>query len=493
MTVKELEERTGLPRANIRYYEEEGLLAPRRLPNGYRDYSEEDARTLEKIKLLRRLNMDLETIRLVQQGRLTLEQALFGQLNRLEGDRVSIEQAAKVCRELSDSGVGYAALDPAPWLRALEAPARPAVQAPAPPAAPAEQEPELPPYTACWYPWRRYFARAVDMVLYRLLFYGVVLGAFHWYWLLDTPQIVDMLIDLACFALTFALEPLWLHFWGWTPGKWLFGLKLRDENGEKLSLADARERAWSVAWRGYRWTIPIWELVNMWRCRREGLDGLVSDWDLGWDRRYTVEERPGGARLGGAVYIAAQVLFFAVIVLSGFASYLPPVRGPLTVERYVENFNYYAEKFDYGERLSSDGTWLDGRYVLRLTGLHILDPEFTLEDGAVTAVTFRAQSDEALTYLYASHSPEDMGLLALTGALDVGLFDYDPEDWTGLWDEASDPFGDFTLDHRGVRIEQRVETRGLENMGTAGFWPDEDSDEAPYYEKTVTISLIGAG
>ena len=30
MTVKEVEERTGLPRANIRYYESEGLIHPAR-------------------------------------------------------------------------------------------------------------------------------------------------------------------------------------------------------------------------------------------------------------------------------------------------------------------------------------------------------------------------------------------------------------------------------------------------------------------------------
>lgn len=77
MTIKELEARTGIVRANIRYYEREGLLSPRRLDNGYRDYSEEDVRTLEKIKLLRSLQVDLGTIRLVQQGKLALEQAMF--------------------------------------------------------------------------------------------------------------------------------------------------------------------------------------------------------------------------------------------------------------------------------------------------------------------------------------------------------------------------------------------------------------------------------
>ena len=34
MTSKEMEERSGVPRANIRYYEAEGLLHPERLKNG---------------------------------------------------------------------------------------------------------------------------------------------------------------------------------------------------------------------------------------------------------------------------------------------------------------------------------------------------------------------------------------------------------------------------------------------------------------------------
>ena len=73
MTIKELDQRSGMPRANIRYYEEEGLLSPRRLDNGYRDYAKEDVRTLEKIKLLRSLQLDIGTIRLLQQGKLILK------------------------------------------------------------------------------------------------------------------------------------------------------------------------------------------------------------------------------------------------------------------------------------------------------------------------------------------------------------------------------------------------------------------------------------
>ena len=76
MTSKEMEARSGVPRANIRYYEVEGLLHPERLKNGYRSYSEEDLRTLEKIKLLRRLGVSVEEVRELVRGGETMETVL---------------------------------------------------------------------------------------------------------------------------------------------------------------------------------------------------------------------------------------------------------------------------------------------------------------------------------------------------------------------------------------------------------------------------------
>ena len=66
MTIKELEQRTGVTRTNIRFYESQGLLCTKRLDNGYRDYSGEDVRTLEKILLLRALRLDIVSFRRIQ-------------------------------------------------------------------------------------------------------------------------------------------------------------------------------------------------------------------------------------------------------------------------------------------------------------------------------------------------------------------------------------------------------------------------------------------
>ncbi|GAA4811130.1 MerR family transcriptional regulator [Streptomyces ziwulingensis] len=40
MRIGELEKRTGTPARSLRYYEQQGLLTPRRLDNGYREYDD---------------------------------------------------------------------------------------------------------------------------------------------------------------------------------------------------------------------------------------------------------------------------------------------------------------------------------------------------------------------------------------------------------------------------------------------------------------------
>ena len=112
MTSKEMESRSGVPRANIRYYEAEGLLSPARRGNGYRDYSEEDLRTLEKIKLLRRLGVSVEELRALGAGEADLAAVLDRRLAELGGEQASLERVRQVCGDLRRTGATYAALDP---------------------------------------------------------------------------------------------------------------------------------------------------------------------------------------------------------------------------------------------------------------------------------------------------------------------------------------------------------------------------------------------
>ncbi|WP_030613841.1 MerR family transcriptional regulator [Streptomyces sclerotialus] len=52
MKMKEMVRRTGVHERLLRYYEQQGLLAPRRLPSGYREYAEADVGTVRRIRCL---------------------------------------------------------------------------------------------------------------------------------------------------------------------------------------------------------------------------------------------------------------------------------------------------------------------------------------------------------------------------------------------------------------------------------------------------------
>ena len=65
MKINEVEAAVGVTKKNIRFYEEEGLISPRREPgNGYRSYSAADVERLRRIKLLRKLDVEQTLARL---------------------------------------------------------------------------------------------------------------------------------------------------------------------------------------------------------------------------------------------------------------------------------------------------------------------------------------------------------------------------------------------------------------------------------------------
>ena len=84
MQIKEVELLTGMTRANIRFYEKQGLLnRTNRNEYNYRDYTEEDVRQLQRIKLLRRLEVSMEDIKEMKDDVPKMEQMILERLSDL--------------------------------------------------------------------------------------------------------------------------------------------------------------------------------------------------------------------------------------------------------------------------------------------------------------------------------------------------------------------------------------------------------------------------
>ena len=103
MKIYQVEELVGITKKNIRFYEDQKLLCPKRNPeNDYREYSLEDVRQLEKIKLLRKLSVPIEEIRLIETGKLSLTQSMNRQIERIEKEEQSAQVMKELCARLRD-------------------------------------------------------------------------------------------------------------------------------------------------------------------------------------------------------------------------------------------------------------------------------------------------------------------------------------------------------------------------------------------------------
>ena len=112
MKINEVEAAVGVTKKNIRFYEEEGLIQPRREPgNGYRSYSQEDVERLRRIKLLRKLDVPLAEIRTMLEGECSLAEGMFHQLERLNARRTDLEEAIRFCEQLKQEPGGLGELD----------------------------------------------------------------------------------------------------------------------------------------------------------------------------------------------------------------------------------------------------------------------------------------------------------------------------------------------------------------------------------------------
>jgi len=281
MTIKDMETHTGMSRANIRYYEAEGLLCPQRGENGYRIYSREDAAILLKIKLLRCLGLSLEQIRSLQSGNLRLESVLTSHLTELDRQQELLSHNQQVTRLLIDDGVSYATLDPTHYLHILESGEQILKTD-------VQKKPNL--------PWRRYWARCFDFYLYSTILKTLLP--------IDDSPSFSLLTGLLAMLLT---EPLLLHFFGTTPGKLVLGIRVMDPEGGKLRFADALERTWLVLWEGEGLRIPLVTLYFHYKSFTAAQEEKILPWEK--DSELTIQD---GKIWRYGVYIAAVAALIAL-------------------------------------------------------------------------------------------------------------------------------------------------------------------------------------
>lgn len=442
MTIREIEALSGMTRANIRFYESEGLLTPNRMENGYRDYTRSDLDTLHKIRLLRALGLGIDEIRKLSAGETALGEALESRLSAMQTEQRTLVRAEEVARAMLRAHADYATLDTGRYLAALEAGAQTAVQQDVQP-----KQHML---------WQRFFARYLDVTLYHA--FWVTLLPLLGYNLFRNRNGGAMLVQVLSLLTMFFLEPLLLHIFAATPGKWLFGLRVTDGDDGKLTYEAALNRTAFVFWYGIRLDLPVLRLVRLYKCAEDEQAGKALPWEA--DSEQTVCDRHGW-RFAAAALLAIAVMAGAVLGV------LLPIgtvhRGDLTVAQFTENYNAIQRQLgSEGIELDASGCWkaesvfeTSGGTTTYMFRDRYPQFEYETENGILTAVIYRLESG---TGNEVQASPDgnvlSLALYAFAGA-ETKYLAFDRALQTAAADLSEHRFSEFQTVVDGVDVSYR--------------------------------------
>lgn len=473
MTIREIEELSGMTRANIRFYEKEGLIAPERNSNGYRNYSEEDLSILKRIRLLRTLHLSLEDIKSLSRNEQELAGLLIRHLTVLKEKQQALGHSVKVCEQLCKDQAVYKNFDAQHYLDLLDTSVS---------ELPSElKEDTMPKVTS---PWIRYFARSIDAAIYMIL-WNMFLSLVLHINIMETG-FAGLVADLIAYNCLFLLtEPLMLSRFGTSPGKFLFGLHVTAETGARLTHGEALHRTWTVLKKGCGFNLPLYWIIRMYKSYRACKDGETLDWEQ--ETLLWLNDRYIPLKVSVSVVILTLLNTLALLLVWQ-AGALPQNKGDLTVEQYAENFNDMEKYFGVDRQLNLPGdssfygiVIADSRLILNKDGEWEKMPgtpyvtgtsenyaelprlDYTVEDGVMTGLNFSASyENEDITIASYGDLMAVSALAFLCAQDDYHLLPAAPSLLYTQIKLNGDSFSGFTINEAGVTISCTVEYEGYE-------------------------------
>lgn len=373
MQILDVEQKTGLDRATIRFYEKENLVVPKRESNGYRIYTQDDLQLLLKVKLLRQLGVPLCKIKELHQGSGDFSVVLQEQIRFLEQQITDNTKAKRVCLEIQRTRVAYSDLDAQVYLKMLQSQTEPLRLS--------YQEP----LNKESHPVRRFLARSIDIAWLAALINFLVIVIFR---IRPISNMFLTAIGALSYLAIIPIEAVLLHLWGTTPGKWAMGIHIENINGGKLTYHDASVRGMYIIRYGYGFGIPIWSLWKLYNSYKDGDD---NPWN---EESEIIYDDWSGIRK--ATFLALVTLTLLTRVFAGFDIILPQHRGNIQINQFVSNYNSYEHIFGYGDNyyiMKLDGTWDtragDGPIVIIGPADHEREAfSYDSEDGYITGIHF---------------------------------------------------------------------------------------------------------
>ena len=340
MKIKEIEVLTGMSRDNIRFYERCGLLEPYRNENGYREYSDENVLTLKKIKLLRTLHISIDDIKEIQLNQLDLTVFLNTHIKNLKHEIKDLENSTHVCEKIISDQIQYEHLNPDTYNYLFENNQTNEIE-----------NDVLKPLCS---PWKRFFARDIDMMIYTFIIIFIFnnilkINIFDEY---NHYAIIQPILKIILLIL---IEPILLSKFGYTIGKYILGIKVTNDQGYLLTYRQAFDRTKNLIIH-LCFYIPFIYHVCLFSYFKKCNHDEFCPWE-NESIETIVDEKSYRYVVYGFIYLA--ILALSLFIANPLNKI--PNKGEMSVSDFIENYEYCIDSLDYEMKytLNEDGNWVD--------------------------------------------------------------------------------------------------------------------------------------
>lgn len=333
MTKEEISAAYDLELRTIERFRDIGLVTPKRQEDGTWVYNETDGEMFRRLLLLEKIGFRENDFIGLRSKEKTLKQSLERQMLRLEEGCLGKE----ICIQILEEGADLESFEAKRYLEQLNTHTGENILS------------YTPNYrNQVFRPWRRYFARGLDFFVYQLI-WDTFLGFVFHINLYDEGWLISVVSTIIVAIMMLLIEPVLLNRFGTTFGKWVFGLRVEKADGTRLTYADGVKRTWSVIGKGEGYEIPIYNLVRLYKSYKLCKEEEVQPWDEGI--AYTIKDTKG-YRVVACIILNILLVCIAFVMMK--AQQLPPNRGDITLEEFVENYNYFCNYLDVNEGMYMD-------------------------------------------------------------------------------------------------------------------------------------------
>ncbi len=111
MKINDIERLLNISRANIRFYEKEGLISPERNSNGYRNYTDTDIAQLKRIIVFRKIGISISDIEKIFNSEVSLNEIIESNINELEKQISELNGALSLSKEIVQEKINIESFD----------------------------------------------------------------------------------------------------------------------------------------------------------------------------------------------------------------------------------------------------------------------------------------------------------------------------------------------------------------------------------------------